>query len=443
MESIIENESSDSISSTSSEYSVEWEKEDIVQLLRTHYAHLLNSNEAKHVHESNMIFSDNSYPDDLFSNIICQRLNGGMENYSIKIEWKTQKCKYLLRIYLDPYKTREYIAFELDAMYKLRQILLLPVPCIIETTKFFHCRQDIRDCIVEFKGHWAVVFEFCEGFHMKRSMCTIEYIQAVGSFIGSLHRHTLQYADLDLCNPADHSRPYLLIDERIQMLLGRSQPERLTFEFIWQYMNHIFNTYYAETCPSNALDEKAQNAVSKLFNLCHKHLKKYSLQEQDELERKLPRSLNHGDSHRTNILFVLEDEHPKISSVVDWDDTFIGPCIIDFVNNLFFWCIKITDAKMSSGQLFTYQYVTEYVKVYVNARGFGLTNLEKEYCFDYLYLTLFFHIYYILKSQNILTPCNEPSQYEDYQNGREMVGYFLTLGSFFETEQFKKLILLE
>jgi Ser/Thr protein kinase RdoA (MazF antagonist) len=422
----VDRDDNTSTSSCEEGFRVEWTKDEIINLLRTNYNYLLNSNDGS-------------------ASIECIEPKKGMENHSIIITIDETSSstsialrKVILRIYSDLGKTKEYIAFELDSLYKLRQVCHLPVPLIIETTKFMNNRVDIRDCIVDFKGHSAALFQFCDGQHVnKKKRASIEHIETVGEFTGHLHRVTKQYEDFDPWKnpPSANDPPFLLIDERFMLFAGRGQPERLVFEYHWEELNELFEVYNPETCTESGVDKRGQRMIKAMYDLAHKQLKHFSEQEQNELERKLPRSLVHGDAHTSNVLFTYQNEKPVISAVVDWDDCFIGPCTIDLANGLFFWCAKPRSMSTET-TLLDHDIITKYLQSYQKARGFPLSDLEKSYFIDYLFLTLFSQMCFLIAHNDILDPCNVEEQEEDFHVARDMLAFFLTIGEMMGEQDF-------
>ena len=103
----------------------------------------------------------------------------------------------------------------------------------------------------------------------------------------------------------------------------------------------------------------------------------------------LPIGYIHADIHDDNVLFASDEE--KLLAVLDFDDMYVGPLLIDLAMTLCLWC--------SVGCRFNFAYAREFLRVYQVERQMPLTEKEWSLLEIFCYLTLLNQVLFVAEAE--------------------------------------------
>ncbi|EFC48486.1 predicted protein [Naegleria gruberi] len=398
-------ESEDINSSSDSALNERWNAEIILEILKQHYPHLLQPDAVC----SQYILEENSLWD---CSVDSEELTGGVENDSVKITisfsgklkngtvFSTPKVCYIFRIYNDRDKSKEFIGFELSTLFFLCQnrfpvpFVILPTCVLVEFVQSSYSKfPDMNRVIVDFvDGRFCAMFSCVSGYHVDKGKKTIDQVNQLAVFLGSLHKMTRENG-------------FSILDRKVtpqDMIEMKISEKKLTFSYLAEALESVSNTIQAMKSRVVIFDktnctfkeehiEKANRYNAKVITLLDELIKiveeanslisTISKEEQQRLEDSLPQAILHADIHENNVLFSKYENKEFIAGVVDWDDSFWGPQILDFIKGFFFWCIaKIVtpEDEYKPFEVFDDTLTQAYRTSYENARGEPITQDEKK-----------------------------------------------------------------
>ena len=112
------------------------------------------------------------------------------------------------------------------------------------------------------------------------------------------------------------------------------------------------------------------------------------------LEKNLPIGYIHADIHDDNVLFYSNEN--KLACVLDFDDMYIGPLLIDLSLTLCLWS--------SIGSIFNFDYGKIFLINYQKERKMNLTDNEWNLLEIYCYLTIFNQILFVIQAKQCAKP---------------------------------------
>lgn len=265
-------------------------------------------------------------------------LKGGVENLNVVIT--TTKGKYVLRLHREAhsFRTKNYVIFELDLIDFLRR-RGFPIPQVIRMTD--------GERIFDFKATHGVLFSFEEGKHILRK--DLWQVKEIGKVLGRLHKFTR--------NLSINHAPYRKI---------------ITKEKIQKYVKE--NLHYLEKQLPRTAKEISYLAKSKELGV----------------PSELPSGCVHVDLHDENVLFGGK----KISAVLDWDDSFHGPFILDVGSAMRLWC--------AGRKKIDYKRVRCLIQSYETERK--LQESEKKALKKSCFTVILWHTSYLMQPQHIEKP---------------------------------------
>jgi Ser/Thr protein kinase RdoA (MazF antagonist) len=289
-----------------------------------------------------------------------ERITDGWTNLTYKFQTTSDQKTYILREYL-PSPQRiiklENIQFELNFISYLYKQFHLPVVPMIDPPGIFLLNN----------GHYAVIFPFIEG---AKYINTSEYPRRqlwqtikISQFLGRMHSIDKQDSFSIL-----NRRTINVVDIKYQLVNSCREFEKNSPD-LYKRIRKIIDEY------TNVIPLIENQLEQKIF--------------EKKLEKNLPKGIIHADIHDDNVLFY--HNRKKIAAVVDFDEMFFGPFLIDIAMTLCFWC--------STGSEFRIDYVKEFLIEYQNARNMLLTNDEWDLLELYCYLTMFHQILCTIRSQ--------------------------------------------
>ena len=116
-------------------------------------------------------------------------------------------------------------------------------------------------------------------------------------------------------------------------------------------------------------------------------------EEQQQWEKvyqaQLPVGYIHADIHDDNVLWVADEE--KLAAVLDFDDMYVGPLLIDLAMTMCLWC--------GVGPHYNFDYAKEFVRVYQIERRMPLTDREWNLLELFCYLTILNQVLFVVESE--------------------------------------------
>jgi homoserine kinase type II len=240
----------------------------------------------------------------------------GLENKNYRI--LTSEGGYFLRIYHGR-TSEQHVRFEIAAL-KLLHRKGFPVAVVVST-------KSKKDLIV-IDGHVCVLFTMLGGRHDFRH--TKQHMRQIGTIIAEIHLATM-----------GKRFPHASARKRIAPATIRKR-----------YATHI-----------GSVRKRFPSIAARLDNII-KHVPEPNL--------RIPASLVHADLHDEATLF----RNGMLVGIVDWDDAFYGPCLMDIGVVLECWCVK--EGKID------YTLAREFIRAYERKRKF--TKEEKASLYDYCLL---------------------------------------------------------
>lgn len=214
---------------------------------------------------------------DLGELLSYSKMKKGLANSLYRLH--TTKGDFTLKIAIRNNPIR--IRYEIDL---LNHLYNLPTPRPIETKSGGH--------LFNHKGHKSFVYPFLLGRETKRF--TGNMLREVGEFLGKLHLETIGFT-----SHIERMEFYNISPKNFKKIIKGS--EKLS-------------------------DPKIQEALSYLETNTLRYRLPYSL----------PKGAMHIDLKPENTLFV----GGKLSGVVDFDNSYIGPLVLDLANTLMWFCSK-------------------------------------------------------------------------------------------------------
>lgn len=299
---------------------------------------------------------------------LIERLTNGWTNLTLKLTDESNDKIYILREYL-PGTLREIslenIEFELNFLKYLFEEMKLPVAPMLEPPGLFQINNQ----------NYCVLFPFIQGIKylntpetpVRQLWQTIE----ISRFLGRMHSN-LHTKQLPL-HPKITRRSINFI--------------RIKYELV-------------NSCPEFETDHP--DLYKRIFSIIDQHTKSIPLiedeTEQDQFEKSfekdLPIGYIHADIHDDNVLF--DSNENRLSAVLDFDDMYIGPLILDVAMCLCLWC--------SVGSTFRFDFAKEFLINYQNERKENLTDKEFELLEVYCYLTILNQILFTIECDECARP---------------------------------------
>ena len=292
-----------------------------------------------------------------------EHLTNGWTNLTFKFTTKPDDKTYVLRVYL-PGTLRnvslENVRFEVDFLRYLFEEMHLPVAPMIDPPGLFTMNN----------GNPAGIFPFIHGIkYLDRPETPVRQLWQtleISRFLGRMHSniHTKQY-------PLQSSNRRSINFVNIKYEIIHSCPEFATeHPDLYQRIRSIADQYI-QSIPSLE-DEDQQNLFEK------------------DLEKDLPIGYIHADIHDDNVLFNSTEQ--RLAAVLDFDDMYIGPLLIDLAMTLPLWCSIGSEIQMN--------YVEEFLIIYQNERQMSLTKAEWNLLEIYCYLTVFNQILFTIEAEH-------------------------------------------
>jgi Ser/Thr protein kinase RdoA (MazF antagonist) len=295
-----------------------------------------------------------------------ERLTNGWTNLTFKFSTKPDGKTYILRESL-PGTLRKIsldsIKFELEFLTYLFNEVNLPVAPMINPPGIFQINEN-----------YNVIFPFIDGIKyldtpetpVRQLWQTLE----ISRFLGRMHSN-IKTNKFPLI--PSNRRSVNLIEVKYELVHSCQEFEK-EHPDLYQRIRLITDEY-TKSIPLIS-DEDEQN----LF--------------EQNLEKNLPIGYIHADMHDDNVLFCSNEE--KIAAVLDFDDMYIGPLLIDLAMTLVLWC--------GIGSSFHFEYAKEFLIVYQNERQMFLTDDEWNLLEVFCYLTVLNQILFVIEADECAKP---------------------------------------
>jgi Ser/Thr protein kinase RdoA (MazF antagonist) len=296
-----------------------------------------------------------------------EQLTNGWTNLTFKLRTKPENKTYILRQYLPGTLRKisvENIQFELDFLGYLFNELHLPVAPMINPPGLFTFNKE----------DYCALFPFIDG---------IKYLDTPETPVRQLWQ-TLE----------------------ISRFLGRMHSNIKTNKFKLVSSNrcsvNFVDVKYELVHSCDHFHEEHPDLYRRIRRIIDEHTKSIPLiEDEDEqkifaknLEKNLPIGYIHADMHDDNVLFSLNEN--KIGAVLDFDDMYIGPLLIDLAMTLCLWC--------GVGSQFNFEYAKEFLILYQNEREMLLTENEWNLLETYSYLTILNQILFVIEVKECAKP---------------------------------------
>jgi Ser/Thr protein kinase RdoA (MazF antagonist) len=296
-----------------------------------------------------------------------EQLTNGWTNLTFKLCTKSENKTYILRQYLPGTLRKisaENIQFELDFLGYLFNELHLPVAPMINPPGIFTFNNE----------DYCALFPFIDG---------IKYLDTPETPVRQLWQ-TLE----------------------ISRFLGRMHSNIKTNKFKLVSSNrcsvNFVDVKYKLVHSCEQFQEEHPDLYRRIRRIIDEHTKSIPLiEDEDEqkifaknLEKNLPIGYIHADMHDDNVLFSLNEN--KIGAVLDFDDMYIGPLLIDLAMTLCLWC--------GVGSQFNFEYAKEFLILYQNEREMLLTENEWNLLETYSYLTILNQILFVIEVKECAKP---------------------------------------
>jgi len=296
-----------------------------------------------------------------------ERLTNGWTNLTLKFSTKPNGKIYILREYLPGTLRKlslENIQFELNFIAYLFNELHLPVASMIDPPGIFTLNHE----------NYCVLFPFIHG---------IKYLDTPETPVRQLWQ-TLE----------------------ISRFLGRMHSNIKTkkFELISSNRRSVnfINVKYKLVHSCEEFEKDHPDLYQRIRLITDQHTNSIPLisdkDEQDifeeNLEKNLPFGYIHADIHDDNVLFSPNEN--QIAAVLDFDDMYIGPLLIDLALTLCLWC--------GIGSTLNFEYAKEFLNIYQNERELLLTDDEWNLLEIYCYLTIFNQILFVIEAEECAKP---------------------------------------
>jgi len=290
-----------------------------------------------------------------------EHLTNGWTNLTFKFSTKPDGKIYILREYLPSTLrkiSRENIEYELNFISYLFNQINLPVASMINPPGIFQNKDE----------NYCVIFPFISGIKyldtpetpVRQLWQTLE----ISRFLGRMHSN-IKTKKFPLISSNRRSINFITI--KYELVYSCQQFEK---EYPDLYKRiRLITDEYTESIP--LIDnEDEQNIFEK------------------NLEKNLPIGYIHADIHDDNVLFCLNEN--KIAAVLDFDDMYIGPLLIDLALTLCLWS--------GIGSKFQFEYAKKFLIIYQNEREMLLTDNEWNLLDIYCYLTILNQILFVIEA---------------------------------------------
>lgn len=297
-----------------------------------------------------------------------EQLTNGWTNVTLKFSTKSDGKSYILREYLPGTLRKlslENIKFELDFLSYLFNELKLPVAPMIDPPGIFENKKN---------NNYCAIFPFINGIKyldtpetpVRQLWQTLE----ISRFLGQMHSN-IKTKKFPL--RTSNRRVVNLISVKYELV---NSCEKFEKEHPDLYKRiRLITDEYTKSIP--LINNKDQQ---KNF--------------EENLEKTLPFGYIHADIHDDNVLFSLNEN--KISAILDFDDMYIGPFLIDLSLTLCLWS--------AVGSTFDFNYAKEFLIIYQNERKMLLTNDEWNLLELFCYLTILNQILFVIEAENCAKP---------------------------------------
>jgi Ser/Thr protein kinase RdoA (MazF antagonist) len=305
-----------------------------------------------------------------------EQLTNGWSNFTFKFSTKPDGTTFILRQYRPGTLrklSRENIEYELNFIEYLHKQLRLPVAPAITPPGLVNIDEQT----------YVALFPFVCGVKYLDKLATpvrqLWQTLAIGRFLGRMHSNisTQHYPVIlsDRCSVNFVQVKYKLIHS--------CQPFAEQRPDLYRRIRRIIDEH-TQLVPIVA-DSNEQIVAEKI------------------LQDGLPVGYIHGDIHDDNVLFATNDE--KLAAVLDFDDMYVGPLLIDVAMTVCLWC--------AVGLRVDFDYARQFVNVYEIERGMRLTDAEWNLLETYCYLTLL--------NQILFTIDNDKSEKEKQETIDELL----------------------
>ncbi|UJR38474.1 hypothetical protein I4U23_031142 [Adineta vaga] len=299
-----------------------------------------------------------------------EQLTNGWTNLTLKFQTKPNGKTYILRQYL-PSTLRpinlEYIQFELNFIAYLFNELHLSVAPAIDPPGIFPLNNE----------SYCAIFPFIEGIKYLDTPATptrqLWQTLEISRFLGRMHSN-IQTNQYKLTSITRRTINFVKIKYELVHSCEEFQKE---YPDLYQRIRIITD---------NSM--KSIPLISDKIEQDH---------FQENLEKDLPIGYIHADLHDDNVLFASTEK--KIAAVLDFDDMYIGPLLIDIAMTLCLWC--------GIGSKFNIDYAKEFLTVYQNERGMLLTENEWNLLEIYCYLTVLNQILFTIEVEECAKPIED------------------------------------
>lgn len=257
--------------------------------------------------------------------------------------------------------------------------------------------------------HFAILFEFASGVHKTSDRQEWETVQ-IAEFLGRLHQvsNTMvqngKWKREDI--PEDRWNPLIVLNE-------------LRTELNVQYERHLQETMDPLIMATKDLATFFKSNFDHVFPVSDDTTNEAILNSNI-----LPIGLVHSDLHDENVLVNVKEQ--RLECVLDWNELWIGPHIVDVAQCLFFWCLNNNQTDLLG---------RKFVQTYESVRGYPLLLDEKTALRGWFYVTCYYLILFlledcpidsdksILRLQYLTEHQNLLSLLKD-MNNREFLAYF-------------------
>ena len=296
-----------------------------------------------------------------------EHLTNGWTNLTFKFRTKPDEKTYVLRIYLPGILrniSQENIRFEVDFLRYLSNELHLPVAPLIDPPGLLTMNN----------ANLAAIFPFIHGRKYLDSPETpvrqLWQTLEISRFLGRMHSN-IQTKEYPLQPSNRRSINFISIKYELVNCCPEFAKEHPD---LYERIRSITDRY-TSSIPLIE-DEDEQNRFEKNF------------------EKDLPVGYIHADIHDDNVLFDTSEQ--RLAAVLDFDDMYIGPLLIDLAMTLCLWCAIGSQLRMD--------YIRECLIVYQTERKMSLTDSEWNLLEIYCYLTILNQILFTIEADRCARP---------------------------------------
>lgn len=238
---------------------------------------------------------------------------------------------FVLRVYEE--RTMQQIILEMKLLEELSTVDV-PTPETILTKE--------KTTLLEYAGKRIAIFTFMDGEHVEDRQANMQQIKSVGHNMGLFHKALVGFTPEEVEYKQAYDKNYVLDLLR--------QLQVVHFDFPHKYEQFILDTLEMIDVPDT-----------------------------------LPKGLNHGDMHGDNVFFKGD----TVSAILDFDDCFYGPLLMDLGSLIAFWCVN-EDIDFSKCRALLESY----------GEHRTISDDEKKYLFEATQLFMLIHAIYWLWDEN-------------------------------------------